>query len=110
MYHRGGYIYMYLIYGIHWMFNIVTGKKDFPQAILIRGINSIKGPGKVSKILELDKSYYGEDLSDSKRIWIIESENKSKIYSGKRIGIDYAEEDALLPWRFCIRGNKFASS
>ncbi len=103
MYHSGGYIYMYLIYGIHWMFNIVTGKKDFPQAILIRGINNISGPGRVTKELELNKYYYGEDLTSSSRIWIENAPDIRTYHTAKRIGIDYAGEYwKNKPWRYYI--------
>ena len=55
---------------MYWMLNLVTGSNDEPQAVLIRGINDIKGPGKVGRLLELDKSFYGENLFTSNRIWI----------------------------------------
>src|SRR5664280_42963 len=62
MYHEGGRLYIYLIYGMYWMLNIVTGEKDNPQAILIRSVEEFPGPGKLTKSLGIDKSYYGEDL------------------------------------------------
>jgi len=92
MYHSGGYIYMYLIYGIHWMFNIVTGRIDHPQAILIRGVNNISGPGKLTKELGLNKNYYAEDLSTSSRIWIENATDIEAYHTAKRVGIDYAGE------------------
>ncbi len=103
MYHKGGMIYMYLIYGIHWMFNIVTGEENNPQAILVRGINDIMGPGKVTKELDLDKSFYGVDLASSNKIWINNISSSIKIYKGKRIGIDYSGNYwKNKNWRFSL--------
>src|SRR4030067_1477596 len=70
MYQPGGMVYMYLVYGIHWMLNIVTGKVNQPQAILIRSLEGIWGPGKVTKYLQLDQDFYAEDLVRSERLWI----------------------------------------
>ena len=56
MFKSGGYIYMYLIYGMYWMLNIVTGQKNYPSAILIRGTKEISGPGRLTKHLNLNKS------------------------------------------------------
>src|SRR5450759_3122719 len=58
MYHEGGRLYIYLIYGMYWMMNIVTGEKNNPQAILIRGVEEFPGPGMLTKSLGIDKSYY----------------------------------------------------
>ena len=62
MFGQGGLLYVYLIYGMYWMLNIVTGKQGQPQAILIRGLTGFDGPGKVTRALGIDKSFYGEDL------------------------------------------------
>jgi DNA-3-methyladenine glycosylase len=103
MYHSGGYLYIYLIYGMYWMMNVVTGKAGHPQAVLIRGLEGLKGPGKVTRCLGIDKSYSGENLVVSDRIWI-ENNNESGSYvTLKRIGIDYAGEywkNKL--WRFVL--------
>jgi len=103
MYHSGGKIYMYLIYGIHWMFNIVADKWDSPHAILIRGIDEIVGPGRVSKELGLDKSFYGHDISKSTKIWINDAPSVQKYFTGKRIGIDYSGDYwKNKKWRFSL--------
>lgn len=103
MFREGGLVYVYLIYGMYWMLNIVSGKKDDASAVLIRGIEKIAGPGRVGKTLQLDKSFYGEKLSVSNRIWIEDSELKSTIKTAPRIGIDYAGEPWIsIPWRFYI--------
>ncbi len=103
MYHQGGVVYVYLIYGMYWMLNIVTGKENHPQALLIRGITGYNGPGKLGKILQLDKTFYGEDLTISKRIWI-ENAPLVECITTSRIGIQYASiEWQEKPWRFVIK-------
>ncbi|MEJ8801034.1 DNA-3-methyladenine glycosylase [Pontibacter sp. H249] len=131
MYSEGGVAYVYLVYGIYHLFNIITNKKDRADAVLIRaiepevgveemllrrGFESIKqnltaGPGVTSIALGINKKHYGEGLTGS-TIWL---EDKSitlpeeNIAIGPRIGIDYAGEDALLPWRFWVKGNPWVS-
>jgi DNA-3-methyladenine glycosylase len=101
MYHEGGKIYVYFVYGMYWMLNIVTGEADNPQAVLIRGVEGCSGPGRVARQLCIDKSYYGEDLTNSPRIWIVDNEITPIIETGKRIGIDYSGEPWKgMPWRF----------
>jgi len=104
MYHDGGVVYVYLIYGMYWMLNIVTSVNEIPQAVLIRGIMGFDGPGKLTKKLNIDKSFYGEDLISSDRIWIENNDNFKdlKIETTPRIGIDYAGEWKHKPWRFII--------
>jgi DNA-3-methyladenine glycosylase len=103
MYHEGGHIYMYLIYGMYWMLNIVTGKKDIPQAVLIRSLKGVQGPGRVSRELELDGGFYGEKIYDSGRIWIEEGIKSPEIQTSARKGVEYAGEYwSSQPWRFFI--------
>jgi DNA-3-methyladenine glycosylase len=94
----------YIIYGMYWLINLTTGPKDHPQAVLIRGVEGINGPGKVGKWLEIDYSFYGEDVTKSKRIWITEekSKYKFKIKRTTRIGVDYAGDWAKKKWRFVL--------
>jgi len=124
MYMEGGVAYVYLCYGIHSLFNIVTNVKDIPHAILIRGIKPVEGfevmlkrsakpkmndkigigPGNVSKILGIHFSQSGESLTGNS-IWLEDRGLKilfSKVISGPRIGVDYAGKDASLPYRFRI--------
>lgn len=129
MFDEGGVAYVYLCYGIHHLFNIVTAKEGMPHAILIRAIEPIEGidimlerrnmskiqprltsgPGILSKALGIDKTYYGESLINN-TIWIEDRNIEVKeIVGTTRIGIDYAEEHALLPWRFYIKGNRWVS-
>lgn len=132
MYGEGGISYVYLCYGIHHLFNVVTNRQETPHAILIRALEPIKGidvmlertgkkeldtsltkgPGNVSKALGISfKQHSGLSLL-SKEIFIAEDDfklNKKDIIASPRIGVDYAGEDAKLPYRFFIRGNPFVS-
>ena len=104
MYHRGGFIYMYFIYGMYWMFNIVTAEEGIPQAVLIRGITGFNGPGKLTRHLGLDGSFYGEDICGSARIWIEDHGKTVDIEKGKRIGIHYAGSYWRdIEWRYYVR-------
>jgi DNA-3-methyladenine glycosylase len=131
LYSHGGVSYVYLCYGIHHLFNIVTSVKDEPHAVLIRAVEPLvgkdimelrrnmpadkaaisSGPGSAAKALGIDKSFNKKDL-DGNEIWI---ENHGIQYSSDniikapRIGVAYAQEDAFLPWRFFIKGNKYVS-
>jgi DNA-3-methyladenine glycosylase len=103
MYHEGGRLYVYFVYGMYWMLNIVTGAKNDPQAVLIRSFENCYGPGRVTKLLGIDKSFYGEDLTVSSRIWIEDSGFSPVYEAGLRIGIDYAGEFwKAKPWRYYI--------
>jgi DNA-3-methyladenine glycosylase len=103
MFGRGGMLYVYFVYGMYWMLNIVTGEKDNPQAALIRGIEGFSGPGKLTRELSIDRSFYGEDLTISERIWIEDRALKPVFKSGPRIGVNYAGEIwKNKPWRYYI--------
>ena len=95
MYQKGGHIYVYLIYGMYWMLNFVTGEENIPQAALIRGLENLPGPGKLTRSLGIDKSFYGTNLVTSKTIWVEDHGNKPDISTSPRIGIDYSGE----PWK-----------
>jgi DNA-3-methyladenine glycosylase len=136
LYHDGGHAYVYLCYGIHSLFNIVTNYKGVPHAVLIRAIipthgidlmlerRGIKkigkdfciGPGKVSKALGIHYSHTGLLLSKTEignqemKIWIEDNERlvtNEDIGISPRIGVDYAAEDALLPYRFELKIKTF---
>ena len=104
MFREGGLVYVYLIYGMYWMLNIVTGKENDAAAVLIRGVEGISGPGRVGKVLQLNKSFYGESLFTSERIWIENVETVENYVTSPRIGINYAGEPWISkPWRFLIK-------
>lgn len=103
LYEDGGRAYIYLCYGIHELFNIVTGKKGFPQAVLIRGIEGFNGPGKLTKHLKIDRSLNGEDLITSDKLWLEDDGFVPKYQAMKRVGIDYATEEYKNKlWRFIV--------
>lgn len=132
MYAKAGTSYIYICYGIHQMLNIVTNEKDIPDAVLIRALEPIegidemlkrtgkswpdntltKGPGNVGKALGLFRHHSGVSLMDNS-IGLYEDTFEMKeelIGVSKRIGVDYAGEDALRPYRFYIKGNPFVSA
>lgn len=109
MYKEGGCVYVYLIYGIYWLLNFVTGPTNHPQAVLIRALDTISGPGRVGKLLQLNRTFYGEDVAHSTRLWLeFPSTTSAPQYNAtKRIGIDYATDEwRLKPWRFRISNSK----
>ena len=131
MYGAGGFSYVYLCYGIHHLFNVVTNLQDVPHAILIRAVEPVegieemllrtgkkkpdytltRGPGNVSKALGIYTKHNGIFLSDEK-LFIADDGKKYKrsdIVASPRIGVDYAGEDAKLPYRFYVRGNPYVS-
>lgn len=106
MFREGGLVYVYLIYGIYWMLNIVTGEPEEASAVLIRGLNGVDGPGRVGKTLRLDRSFYGEELAVSSRIWIENAPGQVTYNALPRIGIHYAGEPWISkPWRFIRTGS-----
>lgn len=103
MFHEGGRLYLYLIYGMYWMMNVVTGGENNPQAVLIRGVENFHGPGKLTRSFSIDKTFYGEDLTTSDRIWFEDAGVSPSVKTGYRIGIDYAGEYwKTRPWRFYL--------
>lgn len=103
LYQEGGVAYVYLCYGIHELFNIVSGKKDFPEACLIRGVEGYMGPGRLTKALSIDRSLNGTDLKASDRIWLEDDGFTPAYQAGPRIGIGYAtKEDQERAWRFTV--------
>jgi len=112
MFGEAGTVYVYLIYGMHYCLNIVTDKKEYPAAVLIRGIGVdgklINGPGRVCRFMRVDKTLNKKPLSQKSGIWIAAPSGRAlprlKIVAGKRIGVDYAGKKwAGKPWRFFIK-------
>lgn len=93
MFCEPGTIYVYFTYGMHWMLNIVTERKDFPAAVLIRGVESVKGPARLTKALAIDKKLNGKKLGGKSDLWIEDRGVKispRKITRTPRIGVAYA--------------------
>ena len=104
MFREGGLVYVYFIYGMYWMLNFVTGESGEASAVLIRGLEGISGPGRVGKALQLDKSFYGENLETSDRIWVEEGAVSPEFVTTPRIGINYAGEPWVSkPWRYMMK-------
>ncbi len=103
MWQQGGVCYVYLCYGIHNMLNFISGEKDSPQGVLIRGADRYNGPGKLTKAPKIDRSLNGENLLTSDKIWL-EYGEKLPYTATPRIGIDYADEkDRNALWRFVVK-------
>ncbi len=127
MYGSGGHSYVYLCYGIHHLFNVVTNKAGMADAVLVRALEPIdgveamqkrrgnktdnltKGPGVLTQAMGIESSMTGLDLLGDK-IWLSNGRNENfEIAEDTRIGVEYAKEDALRPWRFYIKGNNYVS-
>lgn len=103
MFQEGGQVYVYLIYGMYWLLNFVTEGAGNGSAVLIRGIEGFDGPGRLGKELRLDRSFYGEDLSSSTRLWLEDAEPMTNVQTSPRIGIHYAGAPwTSKEWRFRI--------
>lgn len=94
MHKEGGTIYVYFIYGVHFMLNIVTEEKDYPAGVLIRSTENTTGPGRVAKKFKIDRTLYGKKLGKQSGLWIEDGPKISpkNILKTPRIGVDYAGE------------------
>lgn len=129
MFGRAGHVYVFFVYGMYYQFNVVTGPIDHPHAILIRAVEPVEGievmrerragikdtgltsgPGKLCIAMGIDRSLNREDLL-GESVWIetFRKFSEDQIAVGKRVGIDYAGEDAVRPLRFWLRSNAFVS-
>ena len=84
LWQEGGFTYVYLCYGMHYMFNIITGSEGDPQGVLIRGVEGYMGPGKFTKYCEIDKSFNLIDMKTSDRIWLEDDGYSPKIVTTTR--------------------------
>jgi len=131
MYGQAGQAYIYLCYGLHQLLNVVTQCSDIPHAILIRGLDPVggieemlmrtgkkqvddsltRGPGNLSKALGIKQMHNGQSYLGPLLYLVDDYYNvpEKKIGQSPRIGVSYAQEDALLPYRFFIKGNPFVS-
>jgi len=128
MFGRAGHAYVYMIYGFHFMLNIVTEAVDFPAAVLIRAVEPIKGidlmrerrgieeprhlasgPGKLCEAFAIDRTLNGSDLCGSVLYVRDDGDSVPGVVTRPRIGVDYAGRWKHKPWRFLIRGNSFVS-
>lgn len=103
MYGEPGQAYIYFIYGRYDMLNIVTDKKDFPAAVLVRAAGEWNGPGKLTRAMHITRQLNGEDLVISKRLYVADDGfrvSKRDVKASPRIGVPYAGKHAKLPWRY----------
>ncbi|MDZ7772382.1 MAG: DNA-3-methyladenine glycosylase [Balneolaceae bacterium] len=131
MYRRGGTAYVYLCYGIHHLFNVVTNREETADAVLVRAVRPLEGkermlrrrereevepaltagPGRLTQALGISVDHYGTDLLGD-TIWIEDrglNTGSAGVASGPRVGVDYAGEHAKRPWRFWLEGNRWVS-
>ena len=107
MYMKAGTIYIYLCYGMHWLLNIVTGKENEPEAVLIRACLDANGPGKLTKCLGITGEYNRGNIC-GEALCIIDDGFTCEVTTDKRVGIGYASlEDQARPWRFKMVRNPF---
>jgi DNA-3-methyladenine glycosylase len=124
-----GHAYLFLLYGMHWAFNVVVGPEGHPHAILVRAVEPVlgaawmaarrgldagslrltNGPGKLCAALGLDAAAYGVDLCGAD-LFLAEGEARARIGRSPRINVDYAGAWARKPWRFYERGNRWVST
>jgi DNA-3-methyladenine glycosylase len=107
MFGPAGHIYMYFVYGMHWMLNIVTGPKGYPAAVLIRGLDVVSGPARLTKAFELDGSLYGRPAAPESGLWFEDGGRLARtraVVATPRIGIDYAGPAWIdAPLRFVLK-------
>ncbi|MDD5041696.1 MAG: DNA-3-methyladenine glycosylase [Candidatus Peribacteraceae bacterium] len=107
MFGPAGQWYVYFVYGMHWMLNIVTGSKDYPAAVLIRGVGEWDGPAKLTKALMIDGRLNGKTAVKKSGLWMedrgVQIPAKA-VRQTPRIGVAYAEEWARKPYRFLLEG------
>lgn len=105
MFGPAGVWYVYFTYGMHWMLNIVTGRTGYPAAILIRGVEGISGPARVTKFFKIDGRLNGRPASRSSGLWIEDRGVRipaRRIKRSARIGVDYAGAWRKKLWRLCL--------
>lgn len=104
LYGESGIIYIYLCYGMHWLMNIITGEKDFPQGVLIRAGVNHNGPAKLTKALKIDGSCNGSPIYGNSEIWIEDDGFVPELKKAPRVGIDYAGDYwKNVEWRFIAK-------
>lgn len=109
MFGEPGTIYVYLIYGMYYCLNIVTEKKGYPAAVLIRGVRiknqELSGPGKLCQYFHINKTLNHKPLGRKTGLWIKDGIKipKRQIKTAPRIGVNYAGKWAKKPWRFYVK-------
>jgi DNA-3-methyladenine glycosylase len=131
MYGPPGHAYVYLIYGIHYCFNVVTEREGFPAAVLVRALEPLEGiermqtlrggrsdlpltsgPARLCQALDINRGFDGADLCAPDALLFLEEDApilNGAVVTGSRIGVRGDEEAVTIPWRFHIRGNRYVS-
>ncbi len=109
MFGEAGHWYVYLVYGMHEMLNLVTGPADYPAAILIRGLEGISGPGRLTRSLGISRARFNtRPAIPDTGLWVEDDGfivSRSRLQITPRIGVDYAGSKwASKPWRFVLKG------
>jgi DNA-3-methyladenine glycosylase len=117
MFESPGRVYVYLVYGMHWMLNVVTEEEGYPAAVLIRGLTlmdkegkffkQLDGPGKLTREIKIEKSLNGQDVTVGDKLWIEEKSffKNKKIIRNPRVGVDYARHCRHWKWNFKLKIN-----
>jgi DNA-3-methyladenine glycosylase len=128
MWGEPGHAYVFLVYGLHWHVNLVTGRAGEPHAVLIRAVEPVagielmarrrkmapdrreltNGPGKLCAAFGIDRRHDRVDLTEGGRLYLADAP-RARVTSARRIGIDYAGAWAKRPWRFLEPGNRYVS-
>lgn len=106
MFGPAGFWYVYFIYGMHWMLNVVTDEEEYPSAVLFRAAGDWSGPGRLTRAMQIDRHLNGQSASRVSGLWIEDrgiAIPRRKIARTPRIGVDYAIEWAAKPYRFVHR-------
>ena len=106
MYGKPGFAYVYFTYGMHWMLNFVCSGQGDAQAVLIRGLDIVSGPARLTKLFQIDGKLNGEDITKGHELWVEEGESmpRSNIVRTPRIGVNYAKVWRDKPLRFILAG------
>ena len=106
MFKRGGRWYVYFVYGMYWMLNVVTGPAGYPAAVLIRSLQEIEGPGRLTRALGITKKFDDQPIRQSSGLWIEEGREAPEGFVQKlpRVGVAYAGPAwSRKPYRFILR-------
>jgi DNA-3-methyladenine glycosylase len=129
MFGPAGHAYVFFVYGMHWHFNLVTGRENEPHAVLVRAVEPMdgtrlmtarrgrrseirsltNGPGKLCEAFAIDGSHYGADLCKVGRVYLVDGPAPKRIARSQRIGVDYAGAWARKKWRFFDPESPFVS-
>lgn len=101
LYGKSGIIYVYLIYGLHWLMNVITGEEGQPQGVLLRCSTEYPGPARLTKALYVDREMNGQPICNNPAVWIEDDGYRPALQTAPRVGVDYAPPEWRdKPWRY----------